>query len=79
VLNPSPEIGNVPKIRNPKSPIRNPTEAALIFCGALTPADFQIAFQRLEEQGKELEAAQVDPVSGLAGKKPRLPATSPVS
>jgi hypothetical protein len=54
-------------------------EAALIFCGALTPADFQIAFQRLEEQGKELEAAQVDPVSGLAGKKPRLPATSPVS
>ena len=43
-------------------------EAALIFCGGLTPADFQIAFRRLEEQSRDLEAAQVDPVSGLAGK-----------
>lgn len=50
-------------------------EAALIFCGGLTPEDFQTAFQRLEAQSRELEAAQVDPVSGRAGKKP-LPATS---
>jgi hypothetical protein len=53
-------------------------EAALIFCGGLTPADFQTAFRRLEEQSRELEAAQVDPVAGIGGKKP-LPATSPVS
>jgi len=53
-------------------------ESALIFCGGLTPADFQIAFRRLEEQSRELEAAQVDPVSGLPGKKP-LPATNPAS
>ena len=52
-------------------------EETLIFCGGLTPADFQIAFKRLEEQSKELEAAQVDPVSGV-GKKPH-PATSPAS
>jgi hypothetical protein len=52
-------------------------EEALIFCGSLTPADFQTAFKRLEEQSRELEAAQVDPVSGT-GKKPR-PATSPAS
>ena len=51
-------------------------EETLIFCGGLTPADFQTAFKRLEKQSKELEAAQVDPVSGT-GKKP-LPATSPV-
>ena len=50
-------------------------EEALIFCGDLTPADFQTAFQRLEEQSKELEAAQVEPVSGVGGKKPH-PATS---
>ncbi len=54
-------------------------EATLIFCGGLTPADFQTAFQRLEEQSRELEAAQVDPVSGLAGKKPSPPATNPAS
>jgi hypothetical protein len=53
-------------------------EAALIFCGGLTPEDFQTAFQRLEAQSRELEAAQVDPVSGLAGKKPP-PATNPAS
>ena len=53
-------------------------EAALIFCGGLTPGDFQTAFKRLEEQSRELEAAQVDPVAGIGGKKPR-PATSPVS
>ena len=52
-------------------------EETLIFCGGLTPADFQTAFKRLEEQSKELEAAQVEPVSGI-GKKP-LPATSPDS
>ena len=50
-------------------------EESLIFCGELTPADFQTAFQRLEEQSKELEAAQVEPVSGVGGKKPH-PATS---
>lgn len=53
-------------------------EAALIFCGGLTPADFQTAFKRLEEQSRELEAAQVDPVAGIGGKKP-LPATNPAS
>lgn len=47
-------------------------EAALIFCGGLTPADFQTAFKRLEEQIRELEAAQVEPVSGLAGKRPAV-------
>jgi hypothetical protein len=53
-------------------------ESALIFCGGLTPADFQTAFKRLEEQSRELEAAQADPVAGLGGKKPRR-ATSPAS
>ena len=53
-------------------------EAALIFCGGLTPADFQTAFKRLEEQSRQLEAAQVDPASGQAGKKP-IPATNPAS
>ena len=53
-------------------------EAALVFCGGLTPADFQAAFRRLEEQSRQLEAAQVEPVSGLAAKKPRR-ATSPAS
>ena len=53
-------------------------EESLIFCGGLTPADFQTAFQRLEEQSKQLEAAQVEPVSELGGKKPS-PATSPGS
>jgi hypothetical protein len=53
-------------------------ESALIFCGGLTPADFQTAFKRLEDQSRELEAAQVDPVAGIGGKKP-LPATNPAS
>lgn len=53
-------------------------EAALIFCGGLTPADFQTAFKRLEEQSRELEAAQVEPMVGIGGKKP-LPATNPAS
>jgi hypothetical protein len=50
-------------------------EAALIFCGGLTPSDFQTAFRRMEEQSRELEAAQVEPVSGRPGKMP-VPATS---
>ena len=53
-------------------------ESALIFCGSLTPADFQTAFKRLEEQSRELEAAQVQTMGDLAGKKP-LPATNPGS
>ena len=53
-------------------------EESLIFCGGLTPVDFQTAFQRLEEQSKQLEAAQVEPVSDLGGKKPS-PAMSPGS
>jgi hypothetical protein len=53
-------------------------EETLIFCGGLTPADFQTAFKRLEEQSKELEAAQVEPSSELGGKKP-CPATNPAS
>lgn len=53
-------------------------ESALIFCGELTPADFQIAFKRLEEQSRELEAAQVDTIGDIAGKKP-LPAMNPAT
>ena len=53
-------------------------EEALVFCGNLSPADFQLAFARLEEQTRQLEAAQVDPLGGLPGKKPH-PATSPAS
>jgi hypothetical protein len=53
-------------------------EAALIFCGGLTPADFQVAFKRLEDQSRELEAAQVETMGDLGGKKPR-PATSQAS
>ena len=53
-------------------------ESALIFCGGLTPADFQTAFKRLEEQSRELEAAQVETMGDIGGKKP-LPATSPAS
>lgn len=53
-------------------------EETLIFCGDLSPADFQTAFKRLEEQPKQLEAAQVEPASELGGKKPS-PATSPAS
>ena len=53
-------------------------ESALIFCGGLTPADFQTAFKRLEEQSKELEAAQVETMGGVGAKKPRR-ATNRVS
>jgi hypothetical protein len=53
-------------------------ESALIFCGSLTPADFQIAFKRLEEQSRELEAAQVETMGEIGEKKPLL-ATSPAS
>jgi len=53
-------------------------ESALIFCGSLTPADFQTAFKRLEEQSRELEAAQVGTTGDLGSKKPH-PATSQVS
>jgi hypothetical protein len=53
-------------------------ESALIFCGGLTPADFQTAFKRLEEQSRELEAAQVDAMGEIGGKKPH-PATIPAS
>ncbi|RYD61482.1 MAG: hypothetical protein EOP83_16905 [Verrucomicrobiaceae bacterium] len=53
-------------------------ESALIFCGGLTPSDFQTAFKRLEEQSRELEAAQVETMGDTGGKKPR-PATNPVS
>jgi hypothetical protein len=54
-------------------------EATLIFCGSLTPAGFQTAFARLEQQSRELEAAQVAPVSGLTGKKRSHRATHPAS
>ncbi len=54
-------------------------ESALIFCGDLTPADFQTAFKRLEEQSRELEAAQVETMGDLGGKKPPQLATSPAS
>jgi hypothetical protein len=45
-------------------------EEALIYCGDFTPSDFHTAFKRLEEQSKQLEAAQVEPASELGGKKP---------
>ena len=50
-------------------------EAALIFCGSLTPADFQTAFHRFEAQSRQLEAAQVDPLPVPGEKKPH-PATN---
>ena len=53
-------------------------EAALIFCGGLAPADFQIAFKRLEDQSRQLEAAQVEAVPEPGGKKP-LPPTNQAS
>lgn len=53
-------------------------EAALIFCGDLTPADFQTAFKRLEDQSRELEAAQAETMGGVSAKKPRR-ATNRVS
>ena len=53
-------------------------EAALIFCGGLAPADFQTAFKRLEDQSRQLEAAQVEAVAEPGGKKP-CPPTSPAS
>jgi hypothetical protein len=53
-------------------------ESALIFCGGLAPADFQIAFKRLEQQSRELEAAQVETMKDIGGKKPHL-ATSRAS
>ena len=53
-------------------------EDALIFCGGLTPADFQTAFKRLEEQSRQLESAQVESMGDMAAKKP-LPATNPAS
>ena len=53
-------------------------EAALIFCGGLAPADFQTAFKRLEDQSRQLEAAQVEAVPEPGGKKP-LPPTNPAS
>ena len=53
-------------------------ESALIFCGDLSPADFQTAFKRLEEQSRQLEAAQVDAL-GTAGKKRSRPATNRAS
>jgi hypothetical protein len=49
--------------------------AALIFCGDLTPADFKVAFKRLEDQSLQLQAAQAEALSSGRIKKPR-PATS---
>jgi len=53
-------------------------EAALVFCGALGPADFQAACRALEDQRRQLEAAQVSPAAGTGPKKPRRP-TNPAS
>ena len=46
--------------------------------GGLAPADFQTAFKRLEDQSRQLEAAQVEAVAEPGGKKP-CPPTSPAS
>ena len=51
-------------------------EAALIFCGDLTSADFAAAFRALESQSKQLEAAQVEGLGGGGRAKKRLPATN---
>ena len=51
-------------------------EAALIFCGDLTPADFAVAFRALEAQSKQLEAAQAESLGGGGSIKKRRPATS---
>ena len=48
-------------------------QAALVFCGSLGPADFQAAFRALEDQSRQLEAAQVTPAAGTGPKKPRRP------
>jgi len=45
-------------------------EAALIFCGDLTSADFAAALGALETQGRQIGAAQVE-VMGGDGKKTR--------
>ncbi len=44
----------------------------------LSPTDFQTALERLEAQSRELEAAQVETMGDLSGKKP-LPAKNPAS
>jgi len=54
-------------------------ESALIFCGDLTPADFQTAFAKLESQSQEIQAAQVETQGSGQPKKPNHPATNPVS
>lgn len=54
-------------------------ESSLIFCGALTQEDYKVAFDKLGEQTADLEAAQVEAVSGLTEKKPSRNATSRVS
>lgn len=53
-------------------------EAALIFCGTLGPDDFHTALLALEQQSRQLEAAQVTPAAGTGPKKPRRP-TNPDS
>ncbi|MCX6876387.1 MAG: hypothetical protein NTW21_21640 [Verrucomicrobia bacterium] len=52
-----------------RSTILDLRSSLLIFCCGLTPGDFQTAFKRLEEQSRELETAQVDPVAGIGAKK----------
>jgi hypothetical protein len=53
-------------------------ESALIFCGGITPSDFKIALEQVIAQARELEAAQVQTMGEIGGKKP-LPATNPAS
>lgn len=50
-------------------------EGSQIACGGFIPADFQTAFRCLEEQSREMEAAQDDTVGGIPEKMP-VPATS---
>ena len=52
-------------------------ESALIFCGDLTPGDFKDALNALEQQGRQIEVAQIEAV-GTGAKKQRR-ATSRVS
>ena len=50
----------------------------MVFCGCLGQANFQEAFRALEDQSRQLEAAQVEAVPEPGGKKP-IPATNPAS
>lgn len=83
-LRPEDPAGGVPRVVEDVEPLEHVAMpdheggAARLLVVVDPASDFQTAFRRLEEQSRELEAAQVEPVSGVAGKKPHR-ATSPGS